>query len=127
MSARQLTLVFTKTASDHDHPLVIGFRQLLATKTPKRQWRALLRALAALPLHRIDACGCVDAREKSAWLHQNHGAFNQQVREAVLAAGAREGMFKAAYAVFPAEEELMARQLELKDFLSPHPERGWFK
>lgn len=114
------------------------FTAKLQDLAPKRQWTALLHTLVQMGVALPSACGCEQAWELETWLHKNHADFNSQIRAAIMATGAREGLYKALYRdvhgpSFSPELADCGRVAQrvygelLLDFLRVKPTKEWFK
>lgn len=115
---------------------VTEFTKALEEKVPTRQWTALLNHLVQLGVALPAACRCEQDWEKESWLHQNHAAYNTQIRAAIIATGAREGLYKALYRDIHGPDgcdetygrvALRSYGHELLDFLRVKPTKEWFK
>jgi len=112
------------------------FTKALNEKVAQKQWTALLHHLVQLGVALPAACRCERDWEKGSWLHRNHGQYNTQIRAAIIATGAREGLYKALYRDINGPNgcdetygrvALRSYGLELLDFLRVKPTKEWFK
>lgn len=114
---------------------VAELTKTLKEKVPQKEWTALLNHLVQMGIALPAACTCAEAWEVDTWLHKNHAEYNVQVRAAVMATGARAGLYKALYRDItgPLDAEgygKIARReygFVLLDFLRIKPLRNWFK
>ena len=122
-----------------DQPVELGFVRDFAEDVrklaPRRMWTALLNQLAMMHVERVGACNCTDPRELEDWSHQHHGAYNAAIRAAIVAGGARRGLYKALDRELRTPVDAFGfgrivrrdQALALKDFLSETPDQAWFK
>jgi hypothetical protein len=112
------------------------FSKILEEKVPQRQWTAILHSLVQLGVVLPSACRCEQMWETETWLHKNHAQYNMKIRSAIIATGAREGLYKALYADIHGPDGFdetygrVARReygQELLDFLRVEPTKEWFK
>jgi hypothetical protein len=115
---------------------VSDFTKALQENVPQKKWTALLHQLVQMGVALPSTCDCAQAWEMESWLHQNHAAFNTKVRAAIIATGAREGLYKALYRDItgPLDAEgtygrIARREYgeKLLDFLRVEPTKEWFK
>ncbi len=115
---------------------VAKFTQVLQEKVPKKQWTALLHHLVQMGVALPSACGCEKSWELESWLHKNHAEYNTQVRAAIIATGAREGLHKSLYRDIHGPTgvdatygrvALRSYGRELLDFLRVEPTKEWFR
>jgi hypothetical protein len=115
---------------------IAEFTAALQAKVPVKKWTDLLHHLVQMGVAIPGHCACSQPWELETWLHKNHAMYNNQIRAAIMATGAREGLYKALYRDINGPNgfdetygrvALRSYGRVLLDFLRFEPTKGWFR